>query len=97
VNVMRHARASKVEVELEYTSESFRLCVRDDGSGMSAEVIQSGREGHWGIPGMRERAARMGARFKVWSRPRAGTEVELVVPAHAAFAKHPDQRLEKGL
>ena len=54
--------------------------MRDDGCGIDPEIVQAGRDGHWGLSGMRERAARIGASFKVRSRAAAGTEVELVVP-----------------
>jgi len=50
-------------------------------------VLKSGVDGHWGLPGMRERADRIGARFKVWSSANAGTEIELDVPARVAFAQ----------
>jgi nitrate/nitrite-specific signal transduction histidine kinase len=52
--------------------------------------LREGSDGHWGLSGMRERADRIGARFKVWSRALAGTEVELSVPGHVAF-----QRIDK--
>ncbi|HWY71977.1 MAG TPA: hypothetical protein VNX88_25140 [Terriglobales bacterium] len=52
---------------------------------VKSHVVQSGRDGHWGLPGMRERAEKIGARLKVLSRPAGGTEVELKVPGHVAF------------
>lgn len=87
VNALRHAHAQRIEVEVEYTPRELRIAVRDDGRGIDAQVLESGIEGHWGLVGMRERAARIGARFKVWSRSGAGTEVELSVPARIAFAR----------
>ena len=84
-NAFRHAAASAVEVELTYASDQMRLLVRDDGRGIDPEVQQRGREGHWGLSGMRERAERIGGRFTVWSRRGSGTEVELVVPAEVAY------------
>jgi len=45
----------------------------------------SAKPGHWGLKGMRERAESMGARFDVWSRAQAGTEIELMVPARLAY------------
>jgi hypothetical protein len=48
-------------------------------------VLESGREGHWGLSGMHERAERIKARLKVRSRVGSGTEVELSVPAAVAF------------
>jgi signal transduction histidine kinase len=85
VNAFRHSRASRIEVELEYAPKSFRIVVRDDGCGIDPQVLCAGREGHWGLPGMRERAERVGARLKVWSRAAAGTEVALSVPNSIAF------------
>jgi signal transduction histidine kinase len=85
VNAFRHSRASRIEVELEYAPKRFRMVVRDDGCGIDPQVLHAGREGHWGLPGMRERAERIGARLSVWSRAAAGTEVALSVPNSIAF------------
>jgi signal transduction histidine kinase len=85
INAFRHAHASKIELELQYTGKFFRLLVRDDGSGMESVVVKQGKEGHWGLPGMRERAQEIGGKLKVWSRARAGTEVELTIPSHIAY------------
>jgi len=79
VNAYRHSRASRIEVELEYGARRFRLIVRDNGRGIDPHVLHAGREGHWGLPGMRERAEKFGARLRVWSRTSAGTEIELSV------------------
>jgi signal transduction histidine kinase len=84
-NAFRHAQASSVETVLEYTSDRFRMVVRDNGRGMDPDVLQSGRPGHWGLSGMRERSTRIGARLKVLSAPGAGTEIDLVVSGGAAF------------
>jgi len=92
VNAFRHARAKTVEVELEYGARHFRFLVRDNGCGIDPNVLQLGREGHWGLPGMRERAERIGARLHVWSSSTAGTEIELSVPGHIAFQHRPDDR-----
>jgi ligand-binding sensor domain-containing protein/signal transduction histidine kinase len=85
VNAFRHSRARNIEVELEYAPAHLRLLVRDNGSGIDPEVVRAGRDGHWGLSGMRERADRIGAKFKVLSGASAGTEVELSVPGHIAF------------
>jgi signal transduction histidine kinase len=84
VNAFNHSHANKIEVELGY-SKNLRLIVRDDGAGIDAQVLQSGRDGHWGLAGMRERAESIGARLRFWSRENAGTEVELVIPGNIAF------------
>jgi ligand-binding sensor domain-containing protein/signal transduction histidine kinase len=84
-NAFRHAQAKKIEVELEYTSLGLRALFRDNGIGFDSQVLEFGRDGHWGLLGMRERAKRIGARLRVFSRPMAGTEVELIVPGEIAF------------
>jgi len=85
VNAFRHSKARNIEVEIEYTSDRVRVRVRDDGCGIDPKVVKSGREGHWGLPGMHERAEQIGARLTLWSRPNSGTEVELSIPARVAF------------
>ena len=88
VNAFRHAKAGAIEVEVEFAHGHVRLLVRDDGVGIDPRVLESGREGHWGLPGMRERAERIGSRLRVWSREGAGTEIELSVPAGIAFGEN---------
>jgi signal transduction histidine kinase len=85
VNAFRHSQAKSIEVEVEYAANHLRLLVRDDGCGIDPQVLRSGRDGHWGLTSMRERAERIGARLDVRSRSAAGTEVELSVPGKAAF------------
>ncbi len=89
VNAFRHSGAAAIEVEIEFAARALRLLVRDDGCGIDPQVLEAGRDGHWGLSGMRERAERMGARLKVWSRAGAGTEVELSVPGDIAFQRKP--------
>jgi signal transduction histidine kinase/ligand-binding sensor domain-containing protein len=90
-NAFRHARATHIDLELKYSSSQFRLAVRDDGCGIDPDILQTGRDGHWGLSGMRERAERIGARLKLFSSPSAGTEVELSVPGRVAFQEQPER------
>jgi signal transduction histidine kinase/ligand-binding sensor domain-containing protein len=85
VNAFRHAHANSVEVEVEYASRHLRVLVRDDGRGIDPQVLHAGRDGHWGLPGMRERSEGIGASLRLRSRVGAGTEVELTVPGSIAF------------
>ncbi len=85
VNAFRHSQANRIEVELEYATKHLRILVRDNGIGIDDGVLQSGREGHWGLSGMRERAEEIGGKLRVLSRGGAGTEVELTIPGHIAF------------
>jgi signal transduction histidine kinase/ligand-binding sensor domain-containing protein len=85
-NAFHHAHASRIEAEIAYDRQFFRLRIRDNGKGIDRTVLEQGaRQGHWGLPGVRERAKRIGARLKLWSEPGAGTEAELTVPARVAF------------
>jgi signal transduction histidine kinase/ligand-binding sensor domain-containing protein len=85
-NAFRHARARQIEVEIRYDHDQFRLRVRDDGKGMDLAVLENqARTGHYGLAGMRERATLVGGTLTVWSEVDAGAEVELTVPAAAAY------------
>jgi ligand-binding sensor domain-containing protein/signal transduction histidine kinase len=87
INAFRHSKAKKIEIVVEYAAKYLRILVRDNGCGIESNIVDTGREGHWGLIGMRERAEKIGAQLKVWSRPSAGTEIELTVPHHFAFEK----------
>src|SRR3974390_1940829 len=74
-NAFRHARARQIEVEIRYDNEQFRLRVRDDGSGIDPAVLsRQGSGGHYGLPGMQERATIMGAKLNRWREGDGGTE-----------------------
>jgi signal transduction histidine kinase/ligand-binding sensor domain-containing protein len=80
-NAFRHANARNVEVAIRYDEQQLTVRVRDDGKGIQPETLKAkGRAGHWGLQGMRERASKIGAQLEVWSRPDAGTEMELKIP-----------------
>ncbi len=86
-NSFRHSQARQIEIEIRYDDEQFRLRVRDDGKGIDPAILSSqGSQGHFGLPGMRERASLIGGKLVVWSEVDAGTEVELRIPASAAYA-----------
>jgi signal transduction histidine kinase/ligand-binding sensor domain-containing protein len=90
-NAFRHGQARRIEVEIRYDERQLRLRVRDDGKGIDAKVLnEEGRPGHWGLPGMHERAKLVGGKLAVWSELDSGTEVELTVPASTAYATSPD-------
>ncbi len=84
-NAVRHATATAIEVQLEYSRSRFRLVVRDDGRGIDPELLKSGRDNHWGLSGMAERAGRIRATLNISSAAGAGTEVDLSIPADVAF------------
>jgi signal transduction histidine kinase/ligand-binding sensor domain-containing protein len=85
-NAFRHANAHSVEVAIRYDEQQLTVRVRDDGKGISPETLEAkGRAGHYGLQGMRERASKIGAQLELWSRPEAGTEMELKIPAATAY------------
>ena len=88
VNAWRHSRARDIEVDVEYRSTELRIAVRDDGGGIDPQELKWGRNGHWGLQGMRERAERIGARLRLLSKAALGTEVELRVPSRVAFVQN---------
>jgi signal transduction histidine kinase len=81
LNAFRHSEATSIEAEVEYFQRRSRVIVRDNGCGIDPDMFRSERRGHWGIASMRERAESIGAQLRIWSRPSAGTEVEISVPA----------------
>jgi signal transduction histidine kinase len=85
INAYRHSQATKVEAEIDFGPAELRVAVRDNGRGIDPQSLRWGRDGHWGIQGMRERADRIGARLHLRSEAGLGTEVELRVPGAAAF------------
>ncbi|UXA53430.1 histidine kinase [Xanthomonas prunicola] len=85
-NADRHADATGIALELRYGSRDFTLRIRDDGRGLDPDVLHGhARTGHWGLTGMQERAQRIGAKMQLWSRPGSGTEIQITLPAHAAY------------
>jgi len=87
-NACLHSRGTRVDVELSYARDLV-VRVRDDGIGINQEIVVKGKEGHFGVPGMQERADRIGAKLR-FNSTSAGTEVELIVPRNLIF---PDGRL----
>jgi len=83
-NACAHSGADKLEVELVYAHD-LTLRVSDNGVGIDSAVMEQGKEGHFGLRGMRERAERIGARFTLDSSPNSGTVITLVVPGRIAF------------
>jgi signal transduction histidine kinase/ligand-binding sensor domain-containing protein len=86
-NAFHHAGATRIEVDLCYNERKLWLRVRDDGKGIDPRFLrEESQAGHYGIPGMRERAKLMGGSLAVWTAPDSGTEVELRISASRAYA-----------
>jgi signal transduction histidine kinase len=89
-NAFRHSGAKHIEAEVSYGDSVLHMRIRDDGRGISAEVLDTGRKpGHFGLLGMRERAGKIRAQLKIWSKSGAGTEIDLQVPAEVAYRRSP--------
>jgi signal transduction histidine kinase len=85
-NAFQHAEANQIEAEIRYQARILRVHVRDDGKGITPQILEAGgRDGHWGLAGMRERAKRIGAQLDFWSEAGAGTEVRLTIPSSIAY------------
>jgi signal transduction histidine kinase/ligand-binding sensor domain-containing protein len=85
-NAFSHAGAENIVAELSYQSGALHLVVCDDGSGIEEAVLKAGsRAGHWGLPGMRERASKMRGELRVTRPKNGGTQVDLYVPASVVY------------
>jgi signal transduction histidine kinase/ligand-binding sensor domain-containing protein len=85
-NAFRHAHARRIDVSITYGDAELQLRIRDDGAGIDPAVLAEQPTGHFGLPGMRERAQLIGGQLELWSRAGVGTQVNLTIPAAAAYA-----------
>jgi signal transduction histidine kinase len=83
LNACNHSGGTSLRIELVY-DQNMLLRIQDDGGGIDPQILQAGKSGHYGLMGMRERAARIGAKITVVSST-AGTIVTLFVPGEAIF------------
>jgi signal transduction histidine kinase len=87
-NAFRHAAAKNIEVEIRYDEKYFRLRIRDDGKGIPSDVLSGrGREGHYGLSGMRERVKLVGGKLTIWTELDSGTEIEIIIPGARTYVK----------
>jgi signal transduction histidine kinase/ligand-binding sensor domain-containing protein len=92
-NAYRHSGATNIEVELQYDARQFELRVRDDGKGIDSKFLgEAGRGKHFGLTGMRERAAMIGGKLTLWTSADSGTEIDLAVPGSRAYRASPRRR-----
>jgi len=85
-NASMHSGGSRLEVELRY-GHDLVLSVSDNGIGIDPVIADKGKDGHFGLQGMRERAARIGGNLMLRSSSNTGTEIKLVVPGDIVFRK----------
>ena len=79
-NAVKHSRASVITIELEYGAESFRLTVRDNGCGFDLQATEKIPGSHFGLMGMRERAAKTGGELNLQTAPQKGCCLSVTVP-----------------
>jgi signal transduction histidine kinase len=87
LNAFRHAQAHHIALTLHYGWRTWSASVVDDGVGMSADLVQNGRTGQWGLAGMRERAECVGAQLTLSSQVGKGTTVLVRLPSRRAYLR----------
>ena len=93
-NACEHASAGQLEIALTYARD-LTLRVNDNGIGIEAAVLTEGKQGHFGLQGMRERARRIGSKLTLVSSANSGTQITLVVPGNVVFRKSNVTRFER--
>ncbi len=86
-NAVAHARAHTITITLNYDTQWLVLRVVDDGVGMRADDTGHSLQGHFGLQGMRERAARIGALLEIDTAPEAGVTITVRVDLQRAPGK----------
>lgn len=87
LNACHHGKARTVTVCITYDSKAVQMLIADDGQGIDTSMLAAwAAQGHWGVRGMHERAARIGGELVIRARDAGGTEVALTLPAARAYA-----------
>ena len=76
-NIIKHAKASQVFVETEIRGQALYLCIRDHGCGISREPCRGSATG---LQSIQHRVEALKGRFKIDSKPNAGTCIEVLLP-----------------
>jgi signal transduction histidine kinase len=82
-NIIKHSRATGVDMELQFEHQQVRLQVKDNGIGFDCEKAVGPNEGHFGLLGMSERAKRLGGHFTVSSKSGDGTLIRVEIPLNS--------------
>jgi two-component system, NarL family, sensor histidine kinase UhpB len=79
-NIRRHAQATRTSVRFSYDWDALRVTISDNGLGFIPPGVDAAEPGHWGVLGMRERAALAGGSLEIASAPGQGAQVALTMP-----------------
>jgi signal transduction histidine kinase/ligand-binding sensor domain-containing protein len=95
INAFRHSKATVITTNLTFGLWRFLITVSDDGVGIDERVLTMGApEGHWGIKGIKERAARIGGRVMFQRLKPCGTKIVVIVPSRRVYATFKKSQLE---
>lgn len=86
-NSFMHSRSKRLEVKLKY-AQDLSVSVKDDGTGIDPTILANGKQGHFGLQSMRERAERIGGKLILSSSANHGTEITIIVPGDIVFRKN---------
>ena len=85
-NACQHSGGTRLEVYLSY-SRDLTLRITDNGKGIVPAVVGQGKDGHYGLQGMRERAVRISGKLTLTTSADSGTNIELIVPGRIVFRR----------
>ncbi len=84
-NAVQHSGADTIRIDIVYQPAHFYMSVSDNGRGIDRQTQKSGRSGHWGIPGMRERAESIGGQLRIMPHVPHGTVIEIALLGAVAY------------
>ena len=79
-NVLQHADATRLDIEVQYGMKQLRMQIEDNGVGLSSDIAEATPAGHFGVIGMRERTQAIGGTFTMNSIPAEGTKITVELP-----------------
>ncbi len=95
-NILRHAQASRVRIEIRYWSSQFEMEIADNGIGLDAKAISdAATTGHFGVVGMQERIAKLGGTLRLDSEPGHGVTITVRIPSSIAYRAKNEQTPKK--
>ena len=83
-NACAHSNGKNISIVLTYGSD-FAIEISDDGMGLTPSMVETGKDGHFGLHSMRQRASRIGGRLRINSKAGNGTVVLAEIPGRVAY------------